>query len=194
MKIFKNLVLIFVISFLFLSSTPVSATYNEDEVITYESKESEINNIVVDENWEEIDYIIVLHDEGSTYIENARKNNIPIINVEKTHSMVSSRAFTHFKSVSWISREGNMSLSSIPKSFWTTPKEASWRELVLFFQYHPMYRNETNPTKFNSMYNQYICHINYKSVVVIYKGEYVINIEPWKADKGYWGFVSKGCN
>lgn len=159
-----------------------------------QSNEFELGNHQIDENWNEIDYIIVLHDEGSTYIKDANERNIPIINIENTNNIISTRDLTHFKSVSWVSRNGVMSLSSIPKSFWTTPKESSWRQLVLFFQYHPMYRHEGNPTKFNSMYNQYVCHIDYKAFVTVIKGEYVINIEPHKTDKGYWGFVSSGCN
>lgn len=73
----------------------------------------------------------------------------------------STFSFTYFNSISWISRDGKMSLSLSPKSPFFTNKELSWQEAIRFFQYYPMCRQETNKTKFMSMYNQYACHVDF---------------------------------
>lgn len=104
-----------------------------------------------------------------------------------------------FKSVAWIYRDGVYSLSIKPKN--NMKKEISWRAL----EYTALHKNpypsnpwmkalKTNPTSIKSMYNQYVCHVDFKAAVAIIKGEYVINIEPHKPDKGYWSFVKTGCN
>ncbi len=44
-------------------------------------------------------------------------------------------------------------------------------------------------TNYSSMYNQFYCHTDYA------RGwKPIWNLEPSRADKGYWGFVSNGCN
>lgn len=40
-----------------------------------------------------------------------------------------------------------------------------------------------------STYNQFVCHADFARE---FKTPW--NIEPWKKDKGYWGFVGSACN
>lgn len=152
-------------------------------------------------DWDNIDNIEVIYIDGEDeFINDAIKRGIPVSfknnhtpiltnNLNTINYGVTYSSFTYFTSISWISRDGKLSLSLNPKSPYTIDKDKSWQEAVRFFQYHPMYREEQNPSKYMSMYNQYGCHVDYARG---FKTPW--NIEPWKEDKGYWGFVLNGCN
>ncbi|OCN06338.1 hypothetical protein A4S06_01060 [Erysipelotrichaceae bacterium MTC7] len=139
-------------------------------------------------DWNEVTKVIVLFDDGTSgengIIETAKRNNVPI-----EYELVITPRFEYFKSVNWIVRNSVVSLSVDPKHPWTIPKEDSWRELIRFFQYHPMYTAISNPTKFSSMYNQYVCHADFPAGL-----KTPWNLEPATPNKGYWGFVGGGCN
>ena len=71
----------------------------------------------------------------------------------------------------------------------TISKESAWSEIYKFIQYHPMYTQVKNDTKQTSMYNQFLCHADFARGFKTPR-----NLEPWKQDKGCWGFVRGGCN
>jgi len=149
-----------------------------EEVVTYDE-----NSI----DWENIDEIYVLKYSGyDQFIEDAISRNITVIFDE--YAYVNPR-YTYFNSLSWITRGGVRSLSISPKNPFTINKEGSWGELARYFQYHPMYTGISNSSKWNSMYNQYVCHVDYARG---FKTPW--NIEPATPDKGYWGFVGSSCN
>lgn len=139
----------------------------------------------------EVEYIEIVFDEDNPM----RHSRAFISNPE-----MESRYKNSFKSVAWIYRSGEgYSLSIKPKSH--INKEQSWKALEYqFLDKNPYASNpwikalRSNPTSRKSMYNQYVCHIDFQGAVTIIKGGYTVNIEPHKPDKGYWGFVTTGCN
>lgn len=89
-----------------------------------------------------------------------------------------------FDKVEWINRNNVWSLSVYPHfaangyskdQAWGFLKEAHEKD------YH-WYNTD-------SMYHQFVCHYDWA-------GSFKMpwNLEPSKADKGYWGFVASGCN
>lgn len=160
--------------------------YKEDYT-TYESESID---------WENITSIIVAYLDGDLsadpFLKDAKDRKIPIIYDENfDFSAIRTRIayFSHFSSISWISRSGNMSLSVMPKNPYTIDKENAWREILRFIQYHPIYTEIKNSSKQSSTYNQFVCHADYARG---FKTPW--NLEPWKPDKGYWGFVKNRCN
>ncbi|MFV0381900.1 MAG: DUF2599 domain-containing protein [Breznakia sp.] len=94
-----------------------------------------------------------------------------------------------FSTVTWIKRSGKVSLSVTPKHPRAVNKSASWNQLYLYFQYHPFYTQVQNQSRQSSLYNQYICHVDFAK-----DRKVPWNLEPWRRDKGYWGFVFNRCN
>lgn len=137
-------------------------------------------------DWDEIDEIIVLKASlDDPFINDAISRGVKI--TYEPGAFISAR-FTYFSSISWLPRDGVMSLSLMPKSPWSISHN-SWYEAAQFFQYHPIYTNINNPSKFNSMYNQYICHVNLAQGFKL-----PWNLEPIKPDKGYAQWQGSGCN
>lgn len=138
-------------------------------------------------DWENIDEIVVFFYTGhDPFIEDALARGIPVT-IEA--GALAVPRYTYFNSMSWITRNGVVSLSLTPKDPYTIDKEPAWAEACLYFQYHPIYTQIDNPTKLNSMYNQFVCHADFARG---FKTPW--NIEPVTPDKGYWGFVGSGCN
>lgn len=141
-------------------------------------------------DWSEVTEVTILYDDGTlgedSLIYQAIKWNIPI----KFEEIAMPR-YTHYNSIGWITRPAGVSLSLAPKEPYMIQKDAAWAEAKQYFQYHPFYRDEPNPTKLNSMYNQFVCHADYAYVAA---QKVIWNIEPWRPDIGYWGFVKVNCN
>lgn len=144
-------------------------------------------------DWESIDYISVFYLDGSIredpFLKEAQDRGISIILEPTAHIEMRSSAFTHFNSISWISRSEGISLSVMPKKPYSISKEAAWQEIYKFIQYHPKFTEIKNETKLMSTYNQFVCHADFARG---FKTSW--NLEPWKKDKGYWGFVGNACN
>lgn len=100
------------------------------------------------------------------------------------------RYVTYFKSVSWIKRDGVVSLSVYPHNDYLI-KEDSWNLLYRVHKDDSYWVNakKTNSTVDNSLYHQYTCHADWAVTLKV-----PWNLEPSKADKGYWGFVVSACN
>lgn len=144
-------------------------------------------------DWESIDYISVFYLDGSIrenpFLKEAQDRGISIILEPTAHIEMRSSVFTHFNSISWISRSEGISLSVMPKKPYSISKEAAWQEIYKFIQYHPKFTEIKNETKLMSTYNQFVCHADFARG---FKTPW--NLEPWKKDKGYWGFVGNACN
>ena len=166
----------------FTSPMLASEVANHDLVLT---TDSDFKNDIID--WNDVISVTILFDDLSSPncpTMEAILHDIPIVKLN-----VPVPRYTYFKSVLWLERSDGISLSSNPKSPFTIAKEASWQELVRYFQYHPYYTQEPNSSKYMSMYHQYVCHAD------LAKGlKTPWNIEPWKEDKGYWGFVNNFPN
>lgn len=179
---------------LFTVSNVFSSTALADDLTTKSSQTVQLQTSssydVNSVDWENIDKITVVYSIGLTedqFIKDAIDRGIEVV-YDINPSIILPR-FTYFSSVSWISRDGVMSLSVVPLNPYTVDQNNSWTELVRFFEYHPMYTSISNPSKFMSTKNQYICHADFARG---FKTPW--NLEPSKADKGYWGFVSDACN
>ncbi len=143
-------------------------------------------------DWENIDQIIVLQYDGNCeFIQDAISKGIDV--VFDTNSMIATRGYTYFTSLSWITRNGELSLSMMPQDpvslLDETKMNAAWAEAVRFFEHHPLYTAINNSSKYNSMYNQFVCHVKWPNAL-----KTPWNLEPIKEDKGYAGFVLSGCN
>ncbi|WLF70501.1 DUF2599 domain-containing protein [Clostridium septicum] len=175
------------------------ATYKTFALDLPKSNESVADDIMptYDENnvdWENIDEINVVYSsniEGDQFIKDALSRGIKVSFDTANTNRRKKRSLNYFSSVSWLTRNGVVSLSVMPNNAFNVDKEASWQELARYFQYHPMYTSVSNSTKFNSLYNQYICHANLARNLKL-----PWNIEPSTPDKGYWGFVTSWplCN
>lgn len=99
--------------------------------------------------------------------------------------------YRYFSKVSWINRDGLISLSVKHTDAIYGEKENSWLTLALFHYGQAQWQNaeRSNPSSYQSMYNQYVCHVDFAPGV---KNPY--NLEPSTPDKGYWGFVASACN
>ncbi len=160
------------------SNTPLTEGENTGEEMAYDSE-------AVD--WENIEEIIVMKYSGGEFIDDALERGIKVTFEEG--AMVSAH-YTHFHSLSWIVKEDGMrALSMDPIHPFTIDKDGAWLEAVRYFQYHPMYTEISNPTKYQSMYNQFLCHADFARG---FKTPW--NLEPARQDKGYAGFVASGCN
>lgn len=142
-----------------------------------------------DFDWSKIEHIEVIYlapDCVDDFIKTAVDNG-----VEVSFSLLQlpQPRYAYFSSLSWITRDGVVSLSLNPYDPYTIDKEAGWSEAARYFQYHPIYTAISNPSKFMSMYNQYVCHVDFAKGI-----KTPWNIEPIKPDKGYWQFVASGCN
>lgn len=97
---------------------------------------------------------------------------------------------TYFYSSKWISRSGIISLSIDWKNAiygGITPYIASniaksWDSISIKHSRDKYWKNAT------SLYNQYICHVNYARMKNIW------NIEPGASSSDYWMIVAAGCN
>ena len=160
---------------------------NLDLVQNEYNQKPEVEFTYQDFDWDGVEKIVVVYaEENDPFIEEAKSRGIEVVYEE---NVLWRAGFMYFSNITWITRDGVVSLSVTPKSPGSIAKEESWQELIRYFQYHPFYTQETNPTKFNSLRNQYLCHVDFARQ---FKTPW--NIEPSKPDKGYWGFVSGLCN
>lgn len=163
----------------------------DNNVEEIDSLSSTYDSSLID--WDSIDFISVFYLDGSLegdpFLKEAQDRGISIILESTVYIQMRARSFKHFKSISWISRSEGMSLSVMPNNPLTISKESAWSEIYRFIQYHPMYTQVKNDTKQTSMYNQFVCHADFAKG---FKTPW--NLEPWRQDKGYWGFVRSGCN
>lgn len=181
-----SLMLLLVFCFFNFNFTTISANSSENLEI-----ENYVYSEFTDEEWNEIIEIEVVNltvpVEEDEFLKEAKRRNIPI-KYQFTSIALRSTSSSYFNSITWITRSDGRSLSVTPKNALLIAKEASWSELVRYFQYHPFYTSEPNPTKLTSLYNQYVCHVDYAKFKTPW------NIEPYKPDKGYWQFVNSLCN
>lgn len=163
----------------------------DNNVEEIDSLSSTYDSSLID--WDSIDFISVFYLDGSLeedpFLKEAQDRGISIILEPTVYIQTRASSFKHFKSISWISRSDGISLSVMPNSSFTISKESAWSEIYKFIQYHPMYTQVKNDTKQTSMYNQFVCHADFAKG---FKTPW--NLEPWRQDKGYWGFVRGGCN
>lgn len=163
----------------------------DNNVEEIDSLSSTYDSSLID--WDSIDFISVFYLDGSLeedpFLKEAQDRGISIILEPIVYIQTRASSFKHFKSISWISRSDGISLSVMPNSPFTISKESAWSEIYKFIQYHPMYTQVKNDTKQTSMYNQFVCHADFAKG---FKTPW--NLEPWRQDKGYWGFVRGGCN
>lgn len=95
---------------------------------------------------------------------------------------------SYFSKVEWILRDNGWALSLTPiKAIFKY--DDAWNRVRLAFKDSTQWKNSGNSTVDSSMYNQYVCH--YKIAGTI---KTPWNLEPWKPDKGYDGFVNARCN
>jgi hypothetical protein len=79
---------------------------------------------------------------------------------------------------------------------------ASWQEIYNKAPYHEAwaYPQAYGTSLYWSMYNQYVCHTDWKAFAYLadrknpWNGSLEYNLEPWRWDKGYWGFYNSQCN
>lgn len=77
---------------------------------------------------------------------------------------------------------------------------ASWQEVVDKTPSFSMWNKVYGTSTYWSLYNQYTCHTDYVPFKKIsdaknsFNGQTEYHIEPWRSNKGYWGFVSSQCN
>lgn len=163
----------------------------DNNVEEIDSLSSTYDSSLID--WDSIDFISVFYLDGSLeedpFLKEAQDRGISIILEPTVYIQTRASSFKHFKSISWISRSDGISLSVMPNSPFTISKESAWSEIYKFIQYHPMYTQVKNDTKQTSMYNQFVCHADFAKG---FKTPW--NLEPWRQDKGYWGFVRGVCN
>ena len=163
----------------------------DNNVEEIDSLSSTYDSSLID--WDSIDFISVFYLDGSLeedpFLKEAQDRGISIILEPTVYIQTRASSFKHFKSISWISRSDGISLSVMPNSPFTISKESAWSEIYKFIQYHPMYTQVKNDKKQTSMYNQFVCHADFAKG---FKTPW--NLEPWRQDKGYWGFVRGGCN
>ena len=78
----------------------------------------------------------------------------------------------------------------------------SWQEIYNKTAYHSAwpYPQAYGTNTYWSMYNQYVCHTDWKAFAYLWDrknpwdGSLEYNLEPWRTDKGYWGFYNSKCN
>ncbi len=88
----------------------------------------------------------------------------------------------YFNSVSWITRDGVLSLSIDHKTIQFSQLADSFKEIELRFSQDPEWRNR------DSLYAQYYCHAQFAS----YKNPW--NIEPHRTETNWLQLVLTGCN
>lgn len=79
---------------------------------------------------------------------------------------------------------------------------ASWQEIYDRTPYHSAwpYPQAFATNTYWSMYNQYVCHTDWKAFKYLWDrknpwdGSMEYNLEPWRSDRGYWGFKDNQCN
>ena len=95
--------------------------------------------------------------------------------------------------VTWIQRDGQWSASNNPTycGRWNCGggQWACWQESYDKTPPSSQWDKQWNTNQYWSMYNQYVCHADYAKPK---PGNW--NLEPWRADKGYQGFVNSSCN
>lgn len=141
-------------------------------------------------NWDEISYIQVVYiGENDDFIKTAKEHGVKVDFLPMSLGYMAQPRLTHFSSISWITRNNVISLSLNPIHPFTINKSDGWAEAVRFFQYHPIYTSIPNPSKYNSLLNQFDCHVDFAKG---FKTPW--NLEPNTPDKGYRGFVGSKCN
>lgn len=136
-----------------------------------------------------VEYVIYDEARGIDNIEEHMNRNRTVRGAIPPEDIADYRKF--FSSVSWINRGGVISLSVNYNNAIFSAKERSWN-VLLMAHYNDYYWNNarnSNPSANNSMYHQYTCHVDFAGSL---KKPY--NLEPYTADKGYWGFVGNACN
>lgn len=142
-------------------------------------------------DWSEVEKVIVVYDDFTTLPKTQGEwDALAVTEYDIDNSAFRGRATQGeiykacFSKVSWLKRSDGWTLSVTPKYgpysgdqgfaalYWKHGKDAQWN-----------YRNKS------SMANQFYCH---RDIAGHWKTPW--NIEPWKSDKGYWGFVASGCN
>lgn len=167
------------------TSSTTSTEYTSPELL------DDFDYTASDFDWSQIEQIHVFFLASNTtddFIKTAIENGVDVSFSPTVFSNIQPR-YTFFSSMSWITRSGVVSLSLNPVHPYSIDKENAWAEAVRYFQYHPIYRDISNPSKFMSLYNQFVCHADFAKG---FKTPW--NIEPATKDKGYWGFVSSKCN
>lgn len=181
----KFWILILVLSVLFTNQIIVKASNNIETENNAAEGKNEIYSMDEEFDWNIDEILVIYAADDDPFILEAKARGIHIVYQE---GIIMPR-FTYFSSLSWITRSGVLSLSCSPKNPWTVSLEGSWGEAVRFFQYHPMYTAINNPSKYDSMYNQYKCHAEFARGI-----KTPWNIEPAKANKSYSDWMTSGCN
>ncbi|MCG4435915.1 DUF2599 domain-containing protein [Erysipelothrix rhusiopathiae] len=177
---------------------PVSADESTDSSSDLDNFPDEIE-VVDDIDWNSVTEIIILYDDGTTEPasenEANKREELKQENKITDFSVLSARSWTnYFSKVEWINYGGwTKSLSLTPKKDiggTVAKKESAWRELrrIWLHDNHPIFREFNNPGKVDSMYYQYVCHVDYA------RGKPTYNLEPMRRNVGYWETVRAGCN
>ncbi|MFV0255259.1 MAG: DUF2599 domain-containing protein [Erysipelotrichaceae bacterium] len=174
---------------------PVAAEENEVpegfRPATQEEKEYYREEGVTD-----IDYIKVLVDGNKPQLRYAVGPYVP-----SQHYTIN----LYFSNVSWLYRSNikKYSLSMTPRNGGQlrnqTLKNITFNAFLGIYYNGPRHYSapwksaaKYNASTINSMYNQYVCHIDFQQ----FKNSKTWNIEPAKPDKTYWGFANywNQCN
>lgn len=183
MKLFKSMFKLLIVSTIILSSSTrtVSAEMPNENTVPNEI------------DWDTVTEIITLYDDGSikaSSVEEAlKRRELELDGKVLNLSMMSRSSNSYFSKVEWLIRSNGPTLSLTPINPWTIKKDPAFRYLqtVWLNPNHPMFKefSQGNKTATMSMYNQFACHVDFaRSFKVPW------NIEPWKPDKGYWGFAN----
>lgn len=197
MKVFKVFVSVFALSIISFGTTSiVSAEVDSDLVLI---DENDYNYAQEEIDWSTVDEIITLYDDGTSRPqsqEEIEKRAELELSGNYYKPLIMPRSSNgYFSKVEWIIRNGDPSLSLYPINPWTIKKNSAFRYLqsVWLFPHHPMFKefSRGNSTATMSMYNQFVCHADFARGLKV-----PWNLEPWKKDKGYWGFAnfSSKCN
>lgn len=126
-KAFKIILIFILILFKFHNHIVVNATSSSVSIPQFEY---DTNNI----DWKQIEYIQVIYLKDSIeydpFLKDAKEKNIPIIidSLENIKSNVNfiepyNSPYSHFSSISWISREDGVSVSVMPRFPFAIEKE-----------------------------------------------------------------------
>lgn len=183
----KFIVLTLALSVMFSNQAVAYAVSDIGAVAETDAEFQKEETFSFDEEFDwDIDEILVIYAlDNDPFLLEAKERGIKIVYQE---NIVLPR-YVYFSSLTWITRDGVVSLSCNPIHPWTIPLDESWREAVRYFQYHPMYTDINNSSKYNSMYNQYKCHVQFANGI-----KTPWNIEPAKPDKSYSDWVLSACN
>lgn len=144
-------------------------------------------------DWNGVTKIVVLYDENieqSEVIKEANKRGIEVV-YETDNSLYSSRDYRYFSSLYLYYRDGEgitISATPIKDRVNSSSQDAAWSEIYGYIKWHPLYLGVENPSKESSLLHQFQCHVHFAFLKTTW------NLETERPDKGFWGFVSSGCN